>query len=59
MRDALTRAGNPPEGVIIQPGEMHGYYKDDAKLNLYTKMLDFFGRHIGGSVEVGAPSSTQ
>jgi dipeptidyl aminopeptidase/acylaminoacyl peptidase len=59
MRDALTRAGNPPEGVIIQPGEMHGYYKDDAKLNLYTKMLDFFGRHIGGSAEVGAPSSTQ
>ena len=59
MRDALIKAGNPPEGVIIQPGEMHGYYKDDAKLNLYTKMLDFFGRHIGGSVEVGAPSSTQ
>ncbi len=58
MRDALTRAGNPPEGVIIQPGEQHGFYKEEANLNLYTKMLDFFGRHIGGEVSVGAPSST-
>jgi dipeptidyl aminopeptidase/acylaminoacyl peptidase len=57
MRDALARAGNPPEGVIIQPGEMHGYYKEEANLNLYTKMLGFFGRHIGDQAHAGAPAS--
>jgi dipeptidyl aminopeptidase/acylaminoacyl peptidase len=57
MRDALTRAGNPPEGVIIQSGEMHGYYKEESNLNLYTKMLGFFGRHIGDQALAGAPAS--
>jgi dipeptidyl aminopeptidase/acylaminoacyl peptidase len=58
MQKALAAAGNPPEGVIIEPGEMHGYYKEENNLNLYTKMLDFFGRHIGGQVDVGMPKST-
>ena len=47
MAKALTDAGNPPEGVIIQSGEMHGFYDVPARVNLYSKMLDFFGRHIG------------
>ncbi len=47
MRDALIKAGNPPEEVIIQSGEMHGYYKEENNLNLYTKMLAFFDKHIG------------
>lgn len=49
MNRALTAAGNAPEGMIIQPGEMHGFYDVDARVNLYTKMLDFFARHIGTS----------
>ena len=47
MAKALTDAGNAPEGVIIQSGEMHGFYDVPARVNLYTKMLDFFNRHIG------------
>lgn len=53
MRDALTAAGNPPEDVIIQSGEMHGFYEVANRVNLYTKMLDFFGRHIGGTAATG------
>ena len=50
MYEALSRAGNRPEGMIIQPGEMHGFYDPDNRVDLYTRMLDFFDRHIGGAV---------
>ena len=56
MERMLRQAGNPPEGMIIQSGEMHGFYDVDNRVKLYTTMLDFFGRHIGGQVGVGAPS---
>ncbi|KAF1696060.1 S9 family peptidase [Pseudoxanthomonas daejeonensis] len=58
MRDALVKAGNPPVETIIQSGEMHGFYKEENNLALYTKMLDFFGRHIGDRVTVGTPART-
>ncbi len=48
MAKALEAAGNKPEGVIIQSGEMHGFYDEKNRLNLYTQMLAFFDRHIGG-----------
>lgn len=48
MQKALIAAGNTPEGVMITSGEMHGFYKDENKLKLYTEMLNFFPRHIGG-----------
>lgn len=47
MNKALIAAGNKPEGLIIQSGEMHGFYGEDARVNLYTEMLKFFDRHIG------------
>ena len=47
MASALKAAGNPPENVIIQSGEMHGFYDVKNRVNLYTKMLEFFDRHIG------------
>lgn len=47
MYKALTAAGNKPEGMIIQSGEMHGFYKEENNLKLYTAMLDFFDRYIG------------
>ena len=47
MYKALVNAGNPPEGMIIQSGEMHGFYKEENNLKLYTEMLNFFDRHIG------------
>ena len=56
MRDALKAAGHPAEEVIIEPNEMHGFYAEDAQFNLYTKMLDFFGSHIGGKATVGQPA---
>ena len=48
MHKALVEAGNTPEGMIIQSGEMHGFYKEENNLKLYTEMLNFFARHIGG-----------
>src|SRR3546814_937274 len=51
MNKALVDAGNPPEGMIIQSGEMHGFYDEKNSLNLYTEMLAFFRRHIGRSEE--------
>ncbi|WP_231120474.1 alpha/beta hydrolase family protein [Cognatilysobacter tabacisoli] len=47
MARALAAAGNPPEGVMIVSGEMHGFYKEENNLKLYTEMLAFFDRHIG------------
>ena len=47
MRDALKAAGHPADIVILQPNEMHGFYDEDANLNLYTKMLGFFDKYIG------------
>jgi dipeptidyl aminopeptidase/acylaminoacyl peptidase len=49
MHKALVAAGNTPEGMIIQSGEMHGFYKEENNLKLYTEMLNFFARHIGGA----------
>jgi len=55
MNKALVDVGNPPEGMIIQSGEMHGFYDVENRVKLYTEMLDFFARHIGGNVKVGTP----
>jgi dipeptidyl aminopeptidase/acylaminoacyl peptidase len=56
MYKALERAGNKPEDMFIASGEMHGFYKLENRVELYNRMLAFFGRHIGGSVEVGEVS---
>jgi dipeptidyl aminopeptidase/acylaminoacyl peptidase len=58
MFAALEAAGNKPEGMIIQSGEMHGFYDVENRVNLYTQMLKFFGAHIGGTVEVGDAEKT-
>jgi dipeptidyl aminopeptidase/acylaminoacyl peptidase len=56
MRDALQAAGHPPEVVIVEAKEMHGFYDETANLNLYTKMLAFFDKYIG--VGAGAQAAT-
>ena len=58
MSEALTKAGNEPEGVIVQSGEMHGYYKEENNLRLYTEMLAFFDRHIGSGATAKATAAT-
>lgn len=58
MAEALRKAGNPPEGMIIQSGEMHGFYKEENNRRLYGEMLKFFERHIGaGNGSSGAGNS--
>ena len=58
MYQALELSGNKPEGMIIQSGEMHGFYDVENRVNLYSQMLKFFGSHIGGTVEVGNAERT-
>lgn len=53
MERALVAAGNPPRENILEPKEGHGFYDVAARNNIYTKMLAFFGEHIGGTVTVG------
>lgn len=53
MNKALIAAGNKPEGMIIQSGEMHGFYGEEARVNVYTEMLRFFDRHIGAGKQAG------
>jgi len=54
MFKALERAGNKPEGMIIQSGEMHGFYDVENRVSLYSQMLEFFARHIGKGQQVAA-----
>lgn len=49
LAKALQAAGNPPEGIIVQSGEGHGFYKEENNLNLYTRMLAFFDAHLGAA----------
>jgi dipeptidyl aminopeptidase/acylaminoacyl peptidase len=56
MRDALKAAGHPADVVILQPNEMHGFYEEDANLNLYTRMLGFFDKYIGADAAPAAGS---
>lgn len=55
---ALKDSGNTPEGMIVQSGEGHGFYDVGNRVKLYTEMLAFFNRHIGGKVEVGNAEQT-
>lgn len=47
MLDALRAVHHPAEVVVMEPNEMHGFYDEEANLNLYTKMLTFFDKYIG------------
>ena len=46
MREALRKAGNEPEW-LVKRSEGHGFYVTENKIELYTKLLAFFDRHIG------------
>lgn len=51
LKDALDKRKYPYEW-LLKDGEGHGFYRTDNKLELYTKMLAFLDRNIGG----GAPA---
>jgi dipeptidyl aminopeptidase/acylaminoacyl peptidase len=62
MVEALTKAGKPPEIVMIKADEGHGYGKRENQIELYEAMLRFLDRHIGpggraASTAGGAPAA--
>jgi dipeptidyl aminopeptidase/acylaminoacyl peptidase len=52
MRDALVKAGNPPEW-LTEWGEAHGFFDEANRLAAYEKMLAFFDKHIGSGGTAG------
>lgn len=46
MRAALRAAGNDPEW-LVERREGHGFYTQENRLKLYTRLLAFLDRHIG------------
>lgn len=45
LRAALDKRGYPYEW-LLKDGEGHGFYRTDNKVELYTKMLDFFRHNL-------------
>ena len=46
MREALTKAGNPPEWLVFNY-EGHGFYKAEHNIEFYDRLASFLGKHIG------------
>lgn len=46
MREALIKAGNPPEWTY-EPDEGHGFYDAQRRKELYEKLEGFLAKHIG------------
>ena len=57
MRDALERSGKEVE-YLAKDYEGHGFFKEENKRELYTKMLAFFEKHIGKGEASSAAAST-
>ena len=45
--DQLEGVGKQPEVVVVEAKEGHGFRDVQNNVNLYTKMLAFFDKHIG------------
>lgn len=46
MRDALVKAGRPPEWLVID-NEGHGFYDSENRKKFYEKLEAFLATHIG------------
>lgn len=46
LRDGLKKLGKPYEWMV-KPKEGHGFYNPDNREELFERMLDFLGQHIG------------
>jgi dipeptidyl aminopeptidase/acylaminoacyl peptidase len=46
MRDALTKAGRPPEWMLIKT-EGHGFYDSGYRKEFYERLESFLAKHIG------------
>lgn len=47
LRDRLVEAGRPPEKIVLEEGEGHGFFDFQNQVDLYTAMEAFLDRHIG------------
>ncbi len=55
MEQALKAAGKPVETMYYST-EGHGFVKEENQIAYYTKLFQFFERHIGGRAPVAPPS---
>jgi dipeptidyl aminopeptidase/acylaminoacyl peptidase len=46
MRDALIKAGHPPEWLLTDK-EGHGFYDSEHRKEVYQRLEAFLGKHIG------------
>jgi dipeptidyl aminopeptidase/acylaminoacyl peptidase len=46
MRDALTRAGNAPQWMLVH-GEGHGFYDAGHRKEFYERLASFLDKYIG------------
>jgi dipeptidyl aminopeptidase/acylaminoacyl peptidase len=58
MREALQKAGNPPEW-LSEGGEAHGIFNEDHRAHVYELMLQFFAKHIGRASEPAPPPAAK
>ena len=55
MRNALRRAGNPPESVSYE-GEGHGWLKTDNQLDFARRLEAFLARHLKADAPALSPA---
>ena len=59
LRDRLVEAGRPPEKIVLEEREGHGFFDFQNQVDLYTAMEAFLDRHIGeGAAPAAASSAT-
>ena len=57
LKGALTKAGQSPEW-ILEPREGHGFYDEDARERMYSRLLEFLKENTKEEPEVpGRPAS--
>src|SRR3546814_6157570 len=57
--DRMAAVGKKSEQIVVEKKEAHGFRDIDNNVNLYTKMLAFFDRHIGCKQATAHTTSTR
>ncbi len=56
LRERLVEAGRPPEKIVLEEREGHGFFDFQNQVELYTAMEAFLDRHIGDRAAADASS---
>ena len=56
MEAALKSAGVPVE-TLYYDQEGHGFYKQEHRVEFYTRLLAFLNRHLGGALPAGGTAA--